>query len=81
MKKKEGERQSHFQPNGKETDLGEANSKAKDEVLINAGLMEYDHGERKPLRGKSLPVKLLKSGKIMTKLSHENIGRVDDKKK
>ena len=60
MKKKEGERQSHFQPNKKKTRSGETKIKAKDEVLINVGLMEYDCGEQKPLRGKSFPVKLSK---------------------
>ena len=55
------------------THLGETNGKAKDEVLINAGLMEYDRGEQKTLRGKSFPVKLLKSGKIMTKHSPETV--------
>ena len=49
----------------KETDknkgrVGETQAKAKDEVIINVGLMEYEYGEAKIQRGKSFPVKLSK---------------------
>ena len=33
-------------------------TKARDEVIINVGLMEYEYGEAKIQRGKSFPVKL-----------------------
>jgi hypothetical protein len=60
MKQKETERQSHFKPNKKKGRLGETKAKAKDEVIINVGLMEYEYGETKIQRGKSFPVKLSK---------------------
>ena len=40
--------------------MGETQAKAKDEVIINVGLMEYEYGEAKIQRGKSFPVKLSK---------------------
>ena len=58
MKQEETERQSHFKPNKKKGRLGE--TKAKDEVIINVGLMEYEYGETKIQHGKSFPVKLSK---------------------
>ena len=58
MKQKETERQSHFKPNKKKGRVGE--TQAKDEVIINVGLMEYEYGEAKIQRGKSFPVKLSK---------------------
>jgi hypothetical protein len=60
MKQKETERQSHFKPNKKKGRVGETQAKAKDEVIINVGLMEYEYGEAKSQRGKSFPVKLSK---------------------
>ena len=60
MKQKETERQSHFKPNKKKGRVGETQAKAKDEVIINVGLMEYEYGEAKIQRGKSFPVKLSK---------------------
>ena len=53
MKQKETERQSHFKPNKKKGRVGETQAKAKDEVIINVGLMEYEYGEAKIQRGKS----------------------------
>ncbi|XP_028405741.1 uncharacterized protein LOC114528309 [Dendronephthya gigantea] len=58
MKQKETERQAHFKPNKKKARQGE--TKGKDEVIVNIGLMEYDYGELKIQRGKSFPVKLSK---------------------
>ena len=58
MKQKETERQSHFKPNKKKGHMGE--TKTRDEVIINVGLMEYEYGEAKIQRGKSFPVKLSK---------------------
>ncbi|CAB4042709.1 Hypothetical predicted protein, partial [Paramuricea clavata] len=58
MKQKETERQSHFNPNKNKGRVGETQAKAKDEVIINVGLMEYEYGEAKIQRGKSFPVKL-----------------------
>ena len=40
MKQKETERQSHFKPNKKKGRAGE--TKTRDKVVINVGLMEYD---------------------------------------
>lgn len=60
MARKETERQVHFKPNKKKGRLGDTKSKAKDEVIINVGLMEYEYGEAKIQRGKSFPVKLSK---------------------
>ena len=53
MKQKETERQSHFKPNKKKGRVGETQAKAKDEVIINVGLVEYEYGEAKSQRGKS----------------------------
>ena len=61
MKTKEGERRSYFEPKAKRK---KAQKSAKNtEVLINTGLMEYDHGHlesENPRRvyGKTFPVKV-----------------------
>lgn len=57
MKEKESERRSHFEPKRKKIRATEKN----EEVLISIGLMEYEAGEAKPLRGKTFPVKVLKN--------------------
>ena len=65
MKEKEAERRSHFEPKSKKarSSKDSTKGKAKEEkgvkVLINVGLMEYECGEPKVLRGKTFPVKLL----------------------
>ncbi|CAB3997705.1 Hypothetical predicted protein [Paramuricea clavata] len=51
-------RQTHFKPNKKKSRVGE--TQAKDEVIINVGLMEYEYGEAKIQHDKSFPVKLSK---------------------
>ena len=58
MKQKETERQSHFKPSKKKGRVGE--TKARDEVIINVGLMGYEYGKAKIQHGKSFPVKLSK---------------------
>ena len=61
MKEKEANRRSHFKPKNKKARSSKHNDKdSKDEVLISAGLMEYNGGKSKPLRGKTFPVKLSK---------------------
>lgn len=54
MKEKETERRSHFEPKNKKA----RNNSKDEEVHINVGLMEFERGEAKPVRGKTFPVKL-----------------------